>query len=117
MAQILQVMLEDRKKRDAEAVEERKRQEKNMEQLLALVGDTRRTATTETIRGNVEDTVKLNKLTVDDDIEAYLTTFERMMEGYGVNRTRWSYRLAPNLTGKAQQAFAALPTINLRPPS
>ena len=56
-----------------------------------LIGEKRRTATTETIRGNVEDTVKLNKLTVEDDIEAYLTTFERMMEGSGVNRARWSY--------------------------
>ena len=109
MAQILQVMLEDRKKRDAKAVEEQKRQEQNMEQLIALIGETRRTATTETIRGNVKNTVKLNKLTVEDGIEAYLTTFEWMMEGYGVNRARWSYRLASNLTGKVQQAFVALP--------
>ena len=55
------------------------------------------------------DKLQLNKLTEGDDIEAYLTTFERLMQGYNVEKNQWSYRLAPNLTGKAQQAFAALP--------
>ena len=42
---------------------------------------------------------KLTCLTNDDDIEAYLITFERLME---------SAHLAPQLSGKAQKAYAAL---------
>ena len=43
-----------------------------------------------------------------DDIEAYLTMFERMMAVFRIERARWSYMLAPQLTGKAQKAFTAL---------
>ena len=45
-----------------------------------------------------------------DDIEAYLTTFERLMTAHNVDTARWAYMLAPQLTGKAQQAFAAMPS-------
>ena len=51
---------------------------------------------------------KMAKLESDDDIEAYLTTFERMMRACNVAEESWPFRLAPSLTGKAQQAFAAL---------
>jgi transposase InsO family protein len=54
--------------------------------------------------------LKLTRLSERDDIEAYLTTFERMMHAYKVPRERWVYTLAPQLTGKAQQAFAAMAT-------
>ena len=40
----------------------------------------------------------------------YLVTFERIMDAYKVPKEQWTYSLAPQLTGKAQQAFAALPT-------
>ena len=53
---------------------------------------------------------KLTKLGESDDIEAYLTTFERMMAAYGMDRSQWVYGLAPHLTGKAQQAYAAMST-------
>ena len=33
-----------------------------------------------------------------------------MMAAYGVDRSQWVYRLAPHLTGKAQQAYAAMST-------
>jgi len=55
------------------------------------------------------ETAKPAKLTASDDIEAYLYTFERMMEAYRVDETLWVYRLAPQLTGKAQQAYVVLP--------
>ena len=45
-----------------------------------------------------------------DNIEAYLTTFERLMTAHYVDTARWAYMLAPQLTGKAQQAFAAMPS-------
>ena len=54
------------------------------------------------------DRVKLTKLTEADDIEAYLTTFERIMAAYEVEKTRRAYKLAPQLTGRAQQACTAL---------
>ena len=52
--------------------------------------------------------VKLVPLTEQDDIEAYLITFERVMQAYDIPNEQWTYYLAPQLTGKAQQAFAAL---------
>jgi phosphoenolpyruvate carboxylase len=49
--------------------------------------------------------LKLTKLTESEDIEAYLTTFERIMGVYGMEE---AFQLAPLLTGKAQQAYAAV---------
>lgn len=51
---------------------------------------------------------KLMKLTEQYGIEAYITVFERMMSAYGVDRSRWSYELARQLTGKVQRAFTAM---------
>ena len=50
----------------------------------------------------------LTKLTPSEDIEAYLSTFERMMEAFKVKKELWAFKLAPQLSGKAQQAFAAM---------
>ena len=52
--------------------------------------------------------ITVTKLTEADDIEAYLTTFERLMQAYEVPQERWAFKLAPQLVGKAQQAYAAL---------
>ena len=52
--------------------------------------------------------LRLTKLSDQDDIEAYLTTFERMMKAYKVEKAKWVYLLAPQLTGKEQQAYAAM---------
>ena len=52
--------------------------------------------------------VKVAKLTEDDDIEAYLTTFERLMKAYEIREERWAFKLASQLVGKAQQAYAAM---------
>ena len=54
--------------------------------------------------------VKLVPLGAEDDIEAYLVTFERILTAHGIDETRWAHFLAPQLTGKAQLAFAVLPT-------
>ena len=53
-----------------------------------------------------ERDVKIVKLTEQDDIEAYLTTFERIMVAYEVPKERWTFKLAPQLVGKAQQAMS-----------
>ena len=38
---------------------------------------------------------KMAKFESDDDIEAYLTTFERMMRAYNVAEESWPFRLDP----------------------
>ena len=52
--------------------------------------------------------IKLTRLTETDDVEAYLTTFERLMAIGGIDEDSWAIRLVPQLTGKAQQAYAAM---------
>jgi len=56
-----------------------------------------------------ERQLKIAKLTEHDNIEAYLVTFERMMETYKIPKRRWAFRLVPQLSGRAQQAYAAMP--------
>ena len=63
-------------------------------------------------RGKPELSIKLVPLSEKDDIEAYLITFERIMVAHKVDKERWPHYLAPQLTGKAQLAFAALPTVD-----
>ena len=53
-----------------------------------------------------ESELRVAKLNEKDDIEAYLTTFKRLMAAYGVTRAKWIFKLAPQLTGKAQLAYA-----------
>ncbi|XP_064404484.1 uncharacterized protein LOC135349805 [Halichondria panicea] len=52
--------------------------------------------------------LNLAKLTEKEDIEAYLTTFERLMTAFEVKEEHWAHKLAPQLMGRAQQAFAAM---------
>eukprot|EP00731_Ephydatia_muelleri_P012821 Em0007g131a len=44
--------------------------------------------------------VKLVALSEKDDIEAYLVTFECIMEAYKVPKNEWTYHLAPQLTAE-----------------
>ena len=109
---------EERERRDREAAMEQQRYEEEsdrwmremrqqMELLQKLVQDRPKAAL---VWGPDEtEHMRLTRLSDGDNIEAYLTTFERMMEAYGVSREHWPFKLAPQLTGKAQQAYAALP--------
>ena len=121
IADLMKVLIEDRKSRDAQFEEERKRQlqaaelekaqmREQMEMLRKLVEDSRRTEETRTPAGQAgkEGEAKLVKLSEQDDIEAYLTTFERVMRAYEIKEERWAVKLAPYLTGKAQLAYAAM---------
>lgn len=57
---------------------------------------------------------RLPKLQEDDDIEQYLTTFERMAEVYLWPKEDWAVHLIPLLTGKARSAFVAMsPALSL----
>ena len=53
--------------------------------------------------------VKLVALTELDNIDSYLVNFELIMTAHKVDKGHWPHYLAPQLTGKAQLAFAALP--------
>ena len=53
--------------------------------------------------------LKLVLLTEKEDIEAYLVTFECIMAAHQVEKDCWQQYLAPQLTGRAQLAFAARP--------
>jgi len=53
--------------------------------------------------------IYFRKLTeADDDTEAYLTAFERLVTSEKLEQQDWAFKLTPYLTGKAQQAYAAL---------
>ena len=113
-------LVEDRRKREEEFAAERAGWERAAEKrieamqaqtkaLMTLVRDSHKAEppTTKMLAGVPQ--VKLVQLTEQDDIEAYLVTFEWIMQAYEIPRAQWTYHLAPQLTGKAQQAFAALP--------
>ncbi|XP_039525008.1 uncharacterized protein LOC120477466 [Pimephales promelas] len=51
---------------------------------------------------------RLARLEDNDDIEHFLTTFERLAEVYQWPREEWAIRLIPLLTGKARSAFVAM---------
>ena len=52
--------------------------------------------------------LRITKLTDEDDVKAYMTTFERQMSAHEIEKEQWSFKLAPYLTGRAWQAYAAL---------
>ena len=54
------------------------------------------------------ESLKLTKLNETEDIEAFLTTFERAVEAHNVEPEKWAPILAPQLTGKGQEAYAAM---------
>ena len=118
IADLMKVLIEDRRSREAQYNEEKRSQQEaveleraqmreQLEMLRRLVGhaDEERPPATQTTG---ESEVKLVKLSEQDDIESYLTTFERIMRAYEVKEKRWAVKLAPQLTGKAQQAYAAM---------
>ncbi|KAG1936368.1 gag-pol fusion protein [Pimephales promelas] len=56
--------------------------------------------------GSIEP--RLHPLTRDDDIEQFLTTFERMATACRWPQANWAIRLVPLLTGKACGAYVAM---------
>ena len=85
---------------------EKNQMREQMEMLRRVVEESRRPE--EPRMRPTEGEAKLVKLTEQDDIESYLTTFERIMRAYEVKDERWAVKIAPQLTGKAQQAYAAM---------
>ena len=88
----------ERERMEAVFAEERREQRRILETILEAQAPNQ----------HRKDTAKLTKLTESEDIEAYLTTFERMMVAHEVEEEKWAFKLAPNLSGKAQLAYAAM---------
>ena len=59
-------------------------------------------------REAIKEIPKLAKFTEGDDIEVFLTTFERVMGMSAIEEDRWSCIFAPQLAGKSQQSNAAM---------
>ncbi|XP_058846008.1 uncharacterized protein LOC131697950 [Acipenser ruthenus] len=55
--------------------------------------------------------IRLQKMTSEDDPEAFLTTFERVATVSGWPARCWAAQLAPCLTGEAQAAYRALSNV------
>ena len=103
----------ERARREELLAEERAKREADNEKQMRLMNEQkmemmRRQFERRTEGTRVVDSLKLTKLTESEDIESYLKTFERMMEAYEVEEDRWAFKLAPQLTGKSQQAYASL---------
>ena len=54
------------------------------------------------------ESLKLTKLMKSDNIEAFLTTFERGAEVHGLDRDKHATILAPQLTGKVRLTYATM---------
>ena len=121
LSSIIQVLMEERRLRETQISEERERREREFERqqlqreaemqekfemVMRVLEHTAGKSKSPVSSGEL--TVKVAKLTDDNDIEGYVTTFERQMVVYEVDQTRWAYLLAPKLLGKAQQAYLAV---------
>jgi len=98
-------------RREEQMERERAEMRERLERLVGVVEHSHRedVGSLASAERTTADPLKLTRLTEEDDIEAFLTTFERMMTAYRVDPARWAFKLAPQLTGRAQQAYAALP--------
>ena len=122
--QCLKLLMEDRQKREEEIAaeraereqryqEERQRREREMEERMKLMqghieGLMKMVEGSKSVAA--QPAVKLVPLKTDDDIESYLVTFERIMGAHKIEMGLWPHHLVPQLSGKAQLAFAALAT-------
>jgi len=102
-----QLRLERARLEEAAARREEESQ-RQLEVLQSLIAEIHQQGEAAVRRADKEHDVKVPKLTEEDDIEAYLTTFECLMQAYEIPEAKWAYKLAPQLVGKAQQAYAAM---------
>ena len=106
-----ELLAQEKQERERVLAEERERQDQQLKSLVALVEKASTESRTIEVMGTAsspKDSFSLTRLSDKDDVEAYLTTFERLMVAYKVDETLWVFKLAPQLTGRAQQAYAAL---------
>lgn len=96
--------LEEEKRRRQEETSRREEQVyQQMQVLQTLVQGVHLQGEALKKRADSDKEVKVAKLTDQDDIVSYLTTFERLMTAFEVKQERWAFKLAPYLSGKAQR--------------
>ena len=116
VAKTMKFMVEDRQRREAEYAAEWERREaeferhtaemsKQFEMVMRMVGEGRAERPREA--PGERHRVKLSE---GDDIEVYLKMLEQMMGAYSPKGSR-VFKLTPQLTGPAQQAYWALSTV------
>ena len=91
-----------REEQERQRREEWRQRDKEFREALSKIAE----AKSDPSKPGGESELRVAKLNEKDDIEAYLTTFKRLMAAYGVTRAKWIFKLAPQLTGKAQLAYA-----------
>ena len=114
---MVRMLVEERASREEEIVTERKLRQAEMEQreklvtvqmqdhMQALMDVVTSKEKAPPPRNSLE--VKLVPLSAKDDIEAYLVTFELVMQAHEIPENRWPIHLTPQLTGKTQLAYVA----------
>ena len=118
-------LIEDRGEREEEIADKRVQWEKereacerevktqmeamqmHLEKLMKMVEDSKAPTAVKAV--SELSAVNLVHLSEQDDIEAYQVTFKCIMQAHKIEG-RWVHYLAPQLTGQAQLAFAALLT-------
>ena len=111
-------ILEERWIREEEKHRERAEKEEECRQqfdlLHGLVEGLRRKGEAAAVNAenSKEREVQVAKLADLDDIEAYLTTFERQMQVY--EKERRAFKLARQLSGRAQQAYPSMDAKDLK---
>lgn len=115
LAQMFQSFMQYQKDRDERQEREASRREQNYKVLSHQVTQmqldmerTRNGASEGAAKRVIDHEPRIAKLEDSDDIEHYLTTFERLAEVYQWPRGDWAVRLIPLLTGKARSAFVAM---------
>ena len=119
LTDLVRMLMEDRRRRDEEMADEQRRREleasRQEEVLREQMDIIRRLVETSGARsdarageggggvrtGSRRGQVVLTKFVEGDDVEAYLTTFQRLMTVHRVDRTLWMVHLAPQLAGRA----------------
>ena len=104
-----QIWEEEKHRESAEREEERRQQ---FDLLHGQVEGPQKQGAREVAAGHAENSkereVLVAKLADSDDIEVYLTTFERQMQVYEIEKERRAFKLPLQLSGWAQQAYASM---------
>ena len=111
MEEVLELIIENEKRRDAQRQEDETRRDRMWQELLQQQRDTPLREVTGRTDARESDSFKgpkMEKLTDSADIEPFLKTFGRNMATHNIPARDWVKHLAPLLIGKARKAYAGV---------